>query len=421
MGQVSVGKRAKTEKSKLDHLERYLLRFLGVILGLCSVSPITLAVPPFKATSSDVVEAYIVQPGDTLSELLYVRGLRIQLGYRLYGPGGYVEIHTKLNPQISDWRTVRPGDKLYIMIPGSLKKGPAAVWIPPAPPPEARVENAPSILKEIPVPPVTSPDNIAPEVLSDVTTEPKRKRLTKPIKFSNGRHKVSSTYAYPLVDNAIVLSQLRLFTVRATLSRGRLAGLQLGLDYVGKATDTFENESFDLGWRRLSLGWHFAFVLPWQLGIASLTPSVAHMQLEAHLPVEVAAGGFTRRGFVINKKPSVAYEFGFERRLYSHPDIRARVIFGRDVSVSPLGVGKGEASVSTYRFGGEGELGIWRTRRSRLQLALVGFFLHESMLLSGGTSEVIASLSPTGTASEAGLEQIFIDINYAGGGMSLRW
>jgi hypothetical protein len=66
-----------------------------------------------KAACADVEKNYIVKKGDTLSGILYAKGVK---GIRrLYAKDGYVEKNKQLNPNISDWTKLQRGTVIKIM------------------------------------------------------------------------------------------------------------------------------------------------------------------------------------------------------------------------------------------------------------------------------------------------------------------
>ena len=66
-------------------------------------------------------QMYTVQPKDTLSEILYKKGLgRPHSPYRLYGRDGWVERNIRRNPGIN-WLSIGdPGTSIYLEIPVAL-------------------------------------------------------------------------------------------------------------------------------------------------------------------------------------------------------------------------------------------------------------------------------------------------------------
>ncbi len=71
-----------------------------------------------NAQFEEIGEPYIVRPDDTLSTILFDRGVDGSApGRVLYGRSGWLKRNQDLNKQIKNWKSLKPGQKIELILP----------------------------------------------------------------------------------------------------------------------------------------------------------------------------------------------------------------------------------------------------------------------------------------------------------------
>lgn len=94
---------------------------------------------------------YAVQKGDTLSHILYKKGVR-KKNYQMYGRNGWIVRNMRHNKQVKNWRKLRVGEALVLILPrAALKPAEGARNLAAAPTPVPQTESAKSRILTKPI------------------------------------------------------------------------------------------------------------------------------------------------------------------------------------------------------------------------------------------------------------------------------
>jgi hypothetical protein len=353
-----------------------------------------------SAQDHHILEEYEVKASDTLSDILYSKGIgnhypRVSTS-RLYGRGGWLEININKNSQIKSWNRLPIGTRIILVLP------------------PVKVEPALEPVSELPQNELGTPvgEPAQPEVIESTSIEPKpaesQGRLLEDLAKKVPRVYLGVRYAWSLSSDPL-LTKLRQWGVLLEVREGLVSGLRVYADIIPKVSS--KNGDFDnsLGWRRLVLGRAFEWAPGYGVDRLHLIPKIGTYSLTASLPRRTLNGDSISENFDVRNALSLGGEVDAEFVIL---ESLMRVWFGQDFSTSRLDAG-GKRSVNSKTFGLMTFVGGYSTNVIEKSMSVHPmFFIYNEQIDIEGTDPSL--LGPADY-------QISLSAPYAGAGVAVKW
>lgn len=396
-----------------------------------------LVFPKQGASFGVVRETYVVQPGDTISAILFARGIgRPDEFARIFGEHGWLLPNQELN-FAKDLERLIEGDSINLVYPVASKQDPcnpdavkqqqlaeeqarraarekeaqkqAALVL--AAPEKASLKQLVSlkeedrkkvdkqeIVKKLDDAAVADLDEqtaaaIPEEVVEEKATEvsifdrdkPGMDKLFKNMKLKTPAAYLGARAGFSLAAREEkLLSQVVAYSLLAEVRDGPAQGLRVMYETVPKITANSDGYKQSLEYNRFLLGWAFEFPAPFLFDLMHMTPRLGRYQIEARTP-----GGTRSNGTKYSNNLTVPSALGagievdaewakyfYVVRFWGSRDIVLPMIRGKFESITT------RAGVDLYLKGGS--FTLWDTKFSPNYLL---FTAYEGILLRGGAAE----------------------------------
>jgi hypothetical protein len=400
----------------------------------CSLKPTDAAVNPAKGKFAAIKkEVYVVAAGDTISTVLYGRGIGRPDGLaRLFGKQGWIARNKALNAGRADLSKLHAGQEIVLIYPVQTATDPCKSPLRPdaeiaarkaraeqeseakqqaasvvAAPEKATLSEIVSlnvedqkkigtqeIVKKLDDDTIASLDDktaekIPPSAVEEKAAEvsifdadkPGMEKLFKNFKLTTPAAYLGARVGFSLAAREeALLSKVVSYGLLAEIRDGPAQGLRVIYETVPKITANSAGYSQSLEYNRLLLGWAFEFPAPLLFDLLHITPRLGRYQIEAKTPAgETATGEKLSNTLAVPSAVGAGLEVDAEwakyfyvLRLWGSRDIVLPVIENNFVSITT------RAGVDVYVKGGA--FTLFDTKFSPNYLV---FAAYEGILLRG--------------------------------------
>jgi hypothetical protein len=376
-----------------------------------------------ERTASVLQCSYVVKPGDTLSNLLFEKGIGSSSSkYRLYGKSGWVKKNKDKNPAVMDWTQMSIGSEISLLFPKPMiercpKENEKVVVVPiQVKPPDQAPQVAPRISArpDQPKRPIPEPAKREVTAKSDINMPNLRELTSGSVDFRYSKSLEPS-------GDTLILPKLAQYSLVFESRYEALNKVRIYFDYMPRVSEEFLEKTFYLDSMRIFLGRSFF----WEMGpIATLelTPKIGYWRYESVLPL-LGSDGIQAVELVFKSQLSMGGDIAISRKFGW---ITPRLWHGREFTANLI-KNTDSAAGQNYRTGIETKFDgpDFPMLGASAQMHVVAFLMNESTKITNGTSSDLSgakdSLGQANASSDDDRKDVDYHVNYAGLGLGLSW
>ncbi|MCX6119407.1 MAG: hypothetical protein NT027_17860 [Proteobacteria bacterium] len=379
---------------------------------------------------------YVVESGDSLSEILFKSGINGQnTQHYLYGPNGWVAKNKASNTHISNWETLQPGAKIKVQIPKSFGQCPSYSSEEPSQSesisPKIDMEEPKQQIETPLLPNETANDHQVPDSNAKVPDQNMLDDKDKPNPDNENLDFTSLTmsrlelsyYRSLAGSNYILLPKITPVEFMAETRSTSIERVRLYAEILPKVSDTLEGESFHIQSTRIQIGKGFGFSLP--LSIESeVAPKIGYWKYSSRMPMILDSTKVEATDLEFDRQLDVGYDLNISR---SFSYVSMRLTHGRDLTLGLKGRSNNSARGKAYRTNFEVVVPGPRFEifdvLSRTTISLK--FMNEANKISKGdaasSNEFLDLFTTYDINNTSNDSEISSKVNYLGLGIGVIW